>query len=194
MARDEAALIVAGRVLERIAIVGAGALCVWLGYRLFQLVPTADSTGEFHWGNNTLTLTKVGPGVFFALFGVFLLWRSLSAAVRVPIGAAPGHGAPAMAIFATGEADAAAHEQKAVHARNDIAILNALAAHGPPGLDPADVERTAHQARVAMLARVWHPAWGDDAAFRRLEAGEVPAEGPVHDLYFAEPNAASARR
>jgi hypothetical protein len=61
------ALIMAERML---AICVGGFLC-YLGYRLFLSVPTKEnSAGEFKLpGGVGIHLTRVGPGIFFALFG-----------------------------------------------------------------------------------------------------------------------------
>lgn len=59
------------RAIERLAIVGAGVLCVWFGYELFQTVPLGDSNIDVKWGSYIVTVTKVGPGIVFAGFGIF---------------------------------------------------------------------------------------------------------------------------
>jgi uncharacterized membrane protein YfcA len=63
------------RLLERILSVVIGGLAIYLGYRLFLNVPEhRDSQGKvtLPW-NTTVILSRVGPGVFFALFGAIVV-------------------------------------------------------------------------------------------------------------------------
>jgi hypothetical protein len=59
------------RATERLLVVGTGALSIWLGYLLFRAVrATGESDAHIKLpGDVTVMLTRVGPGVFFALFG-----------------------------------------------------------------------------------------------------------------------------
>jgi len=61
------------RGIERLVISMAGVLSIYLGYKLFLVV--SDSVGELEAeaGNNKLMIRRVGPGVFFALFGAVIL-------------------------------------------------------------------------------------------------------------------------
>ena len=77
------------RSLERILSVAIGGLSIVLGYRLFLALPTQrDSEGSFKlpW-NISVALTRVGPGVFFALFGAAVVALGLHSAVSVTSGA-----------------------------------------------------------------------------------------------------------
>ena len=67
------------RMIERIVIALGGVLSVYLGYRLFSQVPLhTNSEGKFEIeGYGGVTLLRVGPGVFFALFGAWILWFGL---------------------------------------------------------------------------------------------------------------------
>jgi hypothetical protein len=66
-------------VLNRILITLSGALAIFLGYRLFFVVPLdRDSKGAFRIKDIAeVSLVRVGPGVFFAFFGAALLAYSL---------------------------------------------------------------------------------------------------------------------
>ena len=70
------------RGLERILVVAGGALCVVLGYLLFRHMPNAPKgSGDGEGGEGKVQLpggisiyvSRVGPGVFFALFGSLVL-------------------------------------------------------------------------------------------------------------------------
>jgi len=60
------------RFFERITAVLIGGLAIYLGYQLFLRVPEhKDSAGKvmLPW-NISVVMSRIGPGVFFALFGV----------------------------------------------------------------------------------------------------------------------------
>ena len=65
-----------GRQLERLLIVAAGATSIWLGYRTFLAIPRQKREGEAKLGlpgGVSIYVTRVGPGIFFALFGAVVL-------------------------------------------------------------------------------------------------------------------------
>jgi hypothetical protein len=61
------------RAVERLAIVIIAGLCMWMGWQLFLRLPRRDQQAEFGYKDITVKLLRVGPGVFFALFGAALL-------------------------------------------------------------------------------------------------------------------------
>ena len=69
------------RGAERLLIVGGGIVALYLGYRLFISGFAGGQTGEFVGKSLSIRLIKVGPGVFFALFGTFVLiamtWQNI---------------------------------------------------------------------------------------------------------------------
>jgi hypothetical protein len=183
---DAALFVIVSRAVERLAVVAAGTVCIWCGYKLFGSVATNDATATFKFGNNAISLTKIGPGVLFAGFGIGLLWKCISAVITVgsttDTPKKRASSSPAL-IFGLPQGRG---QIDTVRLKNDIAVLNALApAVPPPGLDQPDVERALHQARVALLAQSWDPSWGDEDAMRGLAEGRVPSAGPVSELYNA---------
>lgn len=176
------------RGVERVAIVAAGVLLIYFGYRLFLALPAEHgSDGRLQMPSASLAVSKVGPGVFFAVFGTFLLWQMAEKAVRVdiapPAGAArDGARAPhAMAIFG---AAAAGDAQALRHARHDIAALNCAEARLAPGLPPElreDVARAFRHARAALLETVWQPAWGGPEVAAAGRLGAWPP-GPLAEI------------
>ena len=73
-------VVVKGVVL--VLAVLAGAACMWMGYRLFMKGVVEPADGSFKGAGWEVKLAKVGPGVFFALFGAavigFAVTRNLS--------------------------------------------------------------------------------------------------------------------
>jgi hypothetical protein len=63
------------RMAERLLGVGIGGMSMYLGYNLFTKLPNrADSSGKMILpGGVSIWLSRVGPGVFFALFGAAIV-------------------------------------------------------------------------------------------------------------------------
>jgi hypothetical protein len=74
------------RMIELIVISAGGIVSIVLGYRLFMATPTNQiltSGGTFKSALFNLTFSKAGPGVFFALFGAFILSLAISTKIDV---------------------------------------------------------------------------------------------------------------
>ncbi len=66
------------RAIERILAVIIGGISIYLGYRLFLRIPEqkeGEATIKFP-GDISIYIARVGPGVFFALFGAMILAMS----------------------------------------------------------------------------------------------------------------------
>ncbi len=66
-----------GRVIERLLIVTFGGLSLVLGWNLFRASIFKSQEAEFSTGSVKIKLIRVGPGVFFALFGAAILCISV---------------------------------------------------------------------------------------------------------------------
>lgn len=66
---EDLAVTFAARAMERLMVVGGGILAIWLGYRLFSMVVADRGAFEAQSGKWSVRLQRIGPGVFFALFG-----------------------------------------------------------------------------------------------------------------------------
>ena len=72
------------RMAERIVAVLLGGMAIYLGYRLFFHLPfTQDNSGELQFPGVKVVLSRVGPGVFFAVLGSVVLYYSLTNEVRI---------------------------------------------------------------------------------------------------------------
>jgi hypothetical protein len=160
------------RAVERLVSVGIGGMCVYLGYRLFinlPSLPAGDGNLSFI-GKTSMTLSRVGPGVFFSLFGAVvvtaalnrpLTWEKIEkpdSVTRRVSGSAPGMPRvpePARSI-------------PNVVAETAIGYLNAV-----PGLLHASVEdaqrknigEAIRQAKLALIRSIWNDEWGKWEAF-----------------------------
>jgi hypothetical protein len=192
---DAQTLAIVFRGGERLGIVAIAALCIWLGYKLFQSLPAQhNASGTLTLPSAKLVMSKVGPGVFFALFGGLVLWQ----AVRTQLNAGPATATASLAEGRQITLGASSGDPQALrYVQNDISVLNCLAGVAPDALGPGEAERALHKARVALLSSVWQPGWGE-AEFAALERGEIPASGPIADIYRARhhacPPAAGAKR
>lgn len=171
---DPQTLTIALRGAERLLIVLCSGLCVWLGYRLFQSLPAVHgSSGQLELPSAKLVISKVGPGVFFALFGALILWQAVLAQLKID---PTPSGARVTLAASSGDPQALRHVQ------SDVEVLNCLAQAAPEVLGSGAVETALHNARIALLATVWQPAWGG-AAFTELQRGQIPTSGPVAEVY-----------
>lgn len=72
------------RMVERLLVVGFAGLSIILGYRLFFHLPL-DKTheGSIELPGIKVVLSKVGPGIFFSVFGSLVLLQSLHEKIEV---------------------------------------------------------------------------------------------------------------
>jgi hypothetical protein len=166
---------------ERVLVVLAASLCIWLGYRLFQSLPTEhNAQGKLELPGAKLTMSKIGPGVFFALFGALVLWQAQEHSFETTTTVAQGD----MKQNTRGKYVGPENDpQAAINVRSDIAILNCMAQMAPAGIGRGEMDAALHKARVALLRTAWQPNWSD-ADGEALVRGEVP-DGPISEVYHA---------
>lgn len=197
------------RMVERLLGLLSGALCVVLGYRLFINLPEkTDSSGKVVLpGGVSIWLSRVGPGIFFALFGAAIVAYSFASTVRVTNeqGAAPSQAssdAPGAAIamrrqeIAAMSARAAKSntaEEAIIELRGSMADLNAAIDRLGRDVAPPDRDRLIaglQNAKMLLLRGAWQPTWGDPARFQSwINSGAVlPAPAGMDEpagLYLA---------
>ncbi len=155
------------RATERILLVMVGALAVYLGYCLFREIPTAkNAEGKVELpGGVSIFLTRIGPGVFFALFGIAVIGYSVAQPVRLDLpnvavlsglGQQPG---PSTPVLVSGP------EPERV-----VAKLNGLVLEARKQLDPpaaAEFEGAVRSAKYSVMLGRWKSQWGERDAFER---------------------------
>src|SRR4051812_15285621 len=136
---DAQTLAIVFRGGERLVIVAVAALCIWLGYKLFQSLPAQHgSGGKLDLPGAKLVMSKIGPGVFFALFGGLVLWQAVRTQISTgPLGATTGSAQATRLTFGAASAD----PQALRHVQEDISVLNCLAGFAPAELGPGEAER-----------------------------------------------------
>jgi hypothetical protein len=196
---------IAARHLERLLIVLAGGLSIVLGYRMFLAIPRAGKDGEGKIelpGGVSIYVTRVGPGVFFALFGALILGLGLQQGLKLET----RQQRPALDAKATGEAPGVAtvlekrysslatagastqqREAERTSALDTVAQLGRLATtlDGPArggGLSSQqrlDFGLALADARMRVLASVWDERWGPYTEFVRWAQGGESDQPPA---------------
>jgi hypothetical protein len=188
------------RAIERILAVLIGGLSVYLGYSLFLHLPEqTDSAGKIILpGNISIYLSRVGPGVFFALFGVVVVALSLHKAI---IYSEPANSVPTTESDTTlthqqtmvryysglGESETKGERQALQRSRmllrRNLFFLNTLPTVLRADLSndqQAEINLTLPKIKLALMKPVWDQNWGDYIEFEKwaLEGDEdSPPQG-----------------
>ena len=193
------------RMVERLFGLLAGGLCVVLGYQLFIRLPEkADSSGKVVLpGGISIWLSRVGPGIFFALFGSAIVAYSFASTVKVsdeltamPVRASASGPTGAAATVATTQAVTSRRqeisamsdrsvqratreerEEQLTYLRLTMANLNAAIDRLQHDTQPPDRDRLVaglQGAKMLLLRGSWDTAWGDPARFQSwINSGAV---------------------
>jgi hypothetical protein len=210
---DSEIVAVGARHLERIMIVLAGTLSILLGYRTFLSIPRRSEKGEGKLelpGGISIYVTRVGPGVFFALFGAVILALGLYrvSTVEVREGAPrEGVGAPAATIveerrFSSALSPGASSQQQEAERTGTLGTVGQLGrlattldgagGRSLPQQQRIDFGLALTDARLRLLAATWNERdWGPYAEFARWvqngESGPAPARAaPAARAYRGE--------
>ena len=184
------------RSLERILDAVMGGVSIYLGYRLFLKLPDkTDSSGKIILpGNISIYLSRVGPGIFFALFGAAVIALSLhhSIVYRVEPSAAQN-----MQTAQTDQArlvyqgatpggsvaDSAILKERRARLEYLMPWLNSVPGLLVPNLQIEkrhDLEIRLPAVKLTLLESVWGTDWGDFNDFKQwaeLGAGGQPPPG-----------------
>jgi hypothetical protein len=186
------------RMVERLLGLLAGALCVVLGYRLFINLPEkTDSSGKVVLpGGVSIWMSRVGPGIFFALFGAAIVAYSFASTVKVTNEqtAAPAQAstdAPAAALVTRRQEIAAVtsrtargetSEQTLIQLRGTLADLNATIDRLGRDVPPPERDRLiagVQNAKMLLLRGAWNSSWGDPARFQSWINSGASLPAPV---------------
>jgi branched-subunit amino acid transport protein len=176
--------VVLTRAGERILLVLVGALAIYLGYSLFRHIPNATRGSHLGEGKIELPggvsifLTRIGPGVFFALFGIAVIGYSVTKPVQFSFPPVAG---------ATASSGAGATYSGAVQSAQIAAPAPTVPASGPEpeivvaklngvyqdvqkrmsGPAAAELAAAVRSAKFAVMLGGWKKDWGDRDAFER---------------------------
>lgn len=191
---DPMILTIATRAFERLLVVLAGALAIYLGYRLFIDMPNAErGSGKVNLpGGISIFLSRVGPGIFFSLFGAVVIGLSFQYGItftdtqaRAPVAIADaGPMERSWSGVAPAQSPAAAPIESFERDRvlAIVATLNRIEAGLPADMKPTErvnVTYALRDARKRLLVSVWDAeAWGDVAAFHDWVQANEPNPPP----------------
>jgi hypothetical protein len=153
------------RFIERLLAVIVGGMAVFLGYRMFLMIPESrDSQGKITlpW-NITVVLSRVGPGVFFALFGAGVVALSLYNELKISEhnGASWGREVN-WGAAPTSSGDTATRADARALLRRDIAVLNNVT--NSLRSDLPEHERTPLELAIPRIKfALMKPVWGVQA-------------------------------
>jgi hypothetical protein len=192
---------------QRILSILIGGMLVYFGYRLFLSLPGKrgrdDGSGEFSLGRGSkVKLSKVGPGVFFAIFGAGLIAYSFAKPMKVNIPATPPSApnatstpkAAASTVAVTGfsyigavsapETDEDRTRMRA-ETQEDIIVLNRVLDRANVS-EQSQVERAVVKAKIALMEPLWAADWGELKDFRHwlAEGGTPPDKTQPAADYF----------
>lgn len=186
------------RVIERLLAVIIGGLSIYLGYRLFIKVPEQkDSEGKVTLpGDISIVLSRVGPGVFFSLFGAAVVVVSLQQNLTLDVTNKASVTAESSEKTSNvnvrymgegGEPSPAKRDALRAEVRRTIAELNKLPTLLPSNVPPSrriDVTQAVRDSKLALMRTVWDADWGDFLKFRNwVNDGETdplpPGFSPV---------------
>jgi hypothetical protein len=185
------------RALERLLAIGSGLLSIYLGFRLFLALPEVEpGAGRIKLpGGISIYLTRVGPGVFFSLFGSMIIALSFYFGVTasetqgVPVASQLAGGQPVStqrsftgATADAADADPQSRQVERATVERVIRDLNRVTALMRDDLAPRDRDlvQTLDTTKVRLMREVWDAeAWGDYGAFERWwRAGAGPDPPP----------------
>lgn len=176
--------VVLTRAGERILLVLVGALAIYLGYSLFRHIPNVTRGAQLGEGKIELPggvsifLTRIGPGVFFALFGIAVIGYSVTKPVQfsfppvVGATAGPAGGATYSGAVQPVQAGASAPTVPAAGPEPEIVVakLNGVyqeAQKRMSGPAAAELAAAIRAAKFSVMLGRWKKDWGDRDAFER---------------------------
>lgn len=179
------------RFVERFLVVIFSGLAVYLGYRLFLAVPTQkNASGEIKlpW-DISVVMSRIGPGAFFALFGVVVLSLSLLQPLKFDstgsgYSNASYMGAGAAAPPAARDVTSNRADARAL-LRRDMATLNAIPQQLSLDLSENDRNgalRALRRVKLQLMKPIWgepKEGFGEFAAFERWVEGGEPDPLPA---------------
>jgi hypothetical protein len=198
---------VVARHLERLLVVGAGAGSLYLGFRMFLAIPRAHVAegGEAKLGlpgGISLYVTRLGPGVFFGLFGAAVLVTSLTQGITTatersgareasPPRSEETSGSHTVTVIERSSYSGAGAlgdtsdrgEVERTQVLDEVRMLSHLAQRvdtnrcAVDDTEKVDFSAALESARKRLLSAVWHePSWGPHAAFVRWFDEGMPTE------------------
>lgn len=172
-----------GVLIIRFLQILAGVLLCILGYRLFQQVPTSNGTAEVSLTDHLkFNLSKVGPGVFFALFGAAIMIQAINNPPRLERLSGPmaSKTEPTQErVLIAGQRDATVAEGAALtleQLKPQMRFLNGVGGLLRENLSieqRVKFENDQRETKLALMAGAWdNKRWGDFTTFAVWARGD----------------------
>ena len=180
------------REAERALVDLGGILAICLGFQLFMRMPQRNrSEGKFEMpGGISIYVSRVGPGVFFSLFGAAILGLSLIHGITEdstqtePTAAASIAAATTVTKHFSGITPGSAADdplksdaerQSVLAAIRNLNRVSASLRTDLPTASRVDIDRAIWESKWRLLSAVWDSQnWGDYSRFREwLDQGEI---------------------
>lgn len=170
------------RAAERIIAVVIGGFSIYLGYLLFIKIPEQkDSSGKIILpGGVSIFLSRIGPGVFFSLFGSLIVAFSFYSVMVIdaPVmssgeGNAPSKTEASVNVRYLSDDSSTVSKEMLVSMRSEaqrtMFEMNRLPTIFPADLSPTkriDVNQAIRESKLAIIKSVWGDDWGSYAQFK----------------------------
>jgi hypothetical protein len=181
------------RTIERLIAILVGGFAIYLGYRLFFSVKvTGEGAAKVKLpGDVTIMLSRIAPGVFFALFGAVVVGASLMNPVNYSEDEIETSDQKVSKREITGiggannlpdnEPEVTTEELtlERIRVQENIRFLNQVPGLSDPGLSPEKQKRMKSEIlslKLRLMKIVWNEDWGAYEEFELwVEGGAKPA-------------------
>jgi hypothetical protein len=183
--------------LQHIITIAVGLMAVYLGYRLFLELPRRRE-GESKLdlpGGVSIMLSRIGPGIFFALFGAGMIIYSVTKPIEITdiaeqVATAEGGTTSkrSRTLSGLGQQDGTNALPAAVATidRSSLMIrlnkMEAEAVESKNGSDLLDTTIAIREAKLALMREAWDPQWGDYDRFHRWVTEQFEQDPPPEGL------------
>lgn len=185
--------------IQHIITIIVGMAAFFLGYRLFIEMPRRRE-GETKLdlpGGVSIMLSRIGPGIFFALFGAGMIIYSITKPIEITdiaeqVASADGATRSLRSRSLTGLGDTTGNAgmpetprpalpEASVDRGRVIAALNGIAAQAQQNASASallDVSVAVRESKLALMRETWQAEWGDYAAFHRWATEQFEQDPP----------------
>lgn len=182
--------------IQHIITIGVGLMAVYLGYRLFLELPRRRE-GESKLdlpGGVSVMLSRIGPGIFFALFGAGMIVYSVTKPIEITDiaekmatadGATTAKRSRTLSGLGQQETGEAVNPAAAIDRTSVIVRLNGIAVEAKAnqsGSDLLDTTIAIREAKLALMREVWDPQWGEYDRFHRWVTEQFEQNPPPEGL------------
>ena len=183
--------------IQHIVTIGVGLMSVYLGYRLFLELPRRRE-GESKLdlpGGVSIMLSRIGPGIFFALFGAGMIIYSIMKPIEITDIAeqvATAEGATTVKrsksltglgqqepVTTVGGETAKIDRSSLIVRLNRIEVEAKKTKNGPELLDTTIAIR---EAKLALMREAWDPQWGAYEEFQQWVTVQFEQNPPPEGL------------